>query len=132
MLNNVSIMGRLVKDPELKVVGNGVSMINFTIAADRDYKGKNETERQSDFFDCTAWRQTAEFINKYFAKGSMIIVNGKLQTESWDTSDGTKRKKTSIVAENVYFGGNKAGGEGGQAGSKVRQMNVADDSDFPF
>lgn len=132
MLNTVSIMGRLVKDPELKTTKSGVSTASFTIAVERDYKGKDDAERQSDFFDCIAWRQTAEFVNKYFSKGNLIVINGKLQTETWEAQDGTKRKKTSIVADNVYFGGGKPSGDGGQSNSRAHQISAADDSDFPF
>lgn len=130
MLNNVSIMGRLVRDPELKTAGqNGASVVRFTIAVDRNFKGKNEADKQADFFDCVAWRQTAEFVDKYFSKGNLIIVNGELQTRTWDSDDGVKRKATEILARNVYFGGGKSGNEGK---STARQSDVTDDSDFPF
>lgn len=107
MLNKVITMGRITKDIELRRTGSGVAVASFSIAVDRDF-GKNEQgEKETDFFDCVAWRQTAEFVSKYFGKGRMIVVDGRLQTRNWTDKDGNKRKAVEIVADNVYFGDSK-------------------------
>lgn len=106
MLNNVTIMGRIGTDIELRRTGSGVAVASFTIACDRDFKTGGEKE--TDWIDCVAWRQTGEFIQKYFAKGRMIVVSGRLQTRSWTDKDGNKRKSVEIVADNAYFGDSKA------------------------
>lgn len=103
-LNHISIMGRIVNDLELKTTPNGVDVISFAIACDRDY---TNGDKQTDFIDCVAWRGTAQFISKYFAKGRMIIIAGKLQTRPWTDKDGNKRKAVEIVADNAYFGDSK-------------------------
>lgn len=105
MLNHITIMGRMTRDPELRRTGSGVAVANFTVAVDRDF-GSNG-EKETDFIDCVAWRQTGEFVNKYFAKGSMIVVSGCLQIRSWTDKDGNKRRTAEVVADNVYFGGSK-------------------------
>lgn len=104
MLNQINIMGRLTRDPELRRTGSGVAVASFTIACDRDF-GKDDKE--TDFVDCVAWRQTGEFVSKYFKKGSMAVVSGRLQFRSWTDKDGNKRKTAEVVAENVYFGDTK-------------------------
>ena len=104
MLNHIVIMGRLTKDPELRRTGNGTAVTSFTLAVDRDF-GKEEKE--TDFIDCVAWRQTGEFVSKYFAKGRMAVVSGRLQIRSWTDKDGNKRRQAEIVADNVYFGDSK-------------------------
>lgn len=101
-------MGRLVKNPEFKTTNSGIAVCNFTIAVDRDYK--NGDEKVADFVDCTAWRGTAEFVNKYFTKGRMIIVSGELQSQKWE-KDGNKRVSWGIQVRNVYFGDSKRDGE---------------------
>lgn len=106
MLNKIVAMGRLTSDPELKTTGSGTSVCSFTLACDRDYKGK-DAERETDWLDCTAWRGTAEFISKYFAKGRMMVVEGRLQTRSYEDKNGNKRKATEIVVDNAYFGDSK-------------------------
>lgn len=106
MLNNVVIMGRLTRGPELRRTPSGTSVASFTLAVDRDYK-PDGGERECDFFDCVAWRGTGEFVSKYFSKGRMAIVSGRLQTRSWTGKDGGKRKSVEIVADNVYFGDSK-------------------------
>lgn len=105
MLNHITIMGRLTKDPELRRTGSGVAVTSYTVAVDRDFgqDGKKET----DFIDCVAWRQTGEFVSKYFTKGSMIVVSGRLQIRSWTDKDGSKRRTAEVVADNVYFGDSK-------------------------
>lgn len=105
MLNHITIMGRLTKDPELRRTGSGVAVTSFTVAVDRDFKSNGETE--TDFIDCVAWRQTGEFVHQYFAKGRMAVVSGRLQIRSWTDKDGNKRKTAEIVADNVYFGDSK-------------------------
>ena len=115
MLNHITIMGRLVRDPELRRTGSGVAVTSFTVAVDRDF-GKNENgERETDFIDCVAWRQTGEFVAKYFAKGRMAVVSGRLQIRPWTDKDGNKRRTAEIVADNVYFGDSKREGETGGA-----------------
>lgn len=114
MLNCITIMGRLTRDPELRRTGSGIAVASFTVAVDRDFAqdGKKET----DFIDCVAWRQTGEFVSKYFRKGSMIVVKGRLQIRSWTDKDGNKRKTAEVVADNCYFGDSKQSTEG-SAGS---------------
>lgn len=107
MVNCAVIMGRLVADPELRTTGSGVSVTSFSVAVDRRYANQNE-ERQADFIDVTAWRQTAEFVCKYFRKGSMIAVQGSIQTRMYEDKDGNKRKAVEILADNVSFCGSKS------------------------
>lgn len=107
MLNQITIMGRLTRDPELRRTGNGLPVASFTVAVDRDWPNKETGEKETDFIDCVAWRQTGEFVSKYFTKGSMIVVAGRLQIRPWVDKDGNKRKSAEIVAENVYFGESK-------------------------
>lgn len=107
MLNKIVIMGRLTSDPELRRTGSGVAVASFTVAVDRDFSGK-DTEKETDFIDVVAWRQTGEFVSKYFTKGRMAIVSGRLQIRSWTDKDGNKRRTAEIVAENVYFGDSKS------------------------
>ena len=111
MLNHITIMGRLTRDPELRRTGTGVAVASFTVAVDRDF-GKNENgEKETDFIDCVAWRQTGEFVSKYFTKGRMIVVSGRLQIRSWTDKDGNKRRTAEVVADNVYFGDSKRDGD---------------------
>ena len=113
MLNHITIMGRLTRDPELRRTGSGIAVASFTVAVDRDF-GKNESgERETDFIDCVAWRQTGEFVSKYFTKGSMAVVSGRLQIRGWTDKDGNKRRSAEVVADNVYFGESKRSNEGG-------------------
>lgn len=102
MLNHITIMGRLTRDPELRRTGNGVAVTSFTVAVDRDF-GQKET----DFIDCVAWKNTAEFVSKYFSSGRMIVVSGRLQIRSWTDKDGNKRRVAEVVADNCYFGDSK-------------------------
>jgi len=112
MLNHITIMGRLTRDPELRRTGSGVAVTSFTVAVDRDF-GKNENgEKETDFIDCVAWRQTGEFVSKYFTKGRMAVVSGRLQIRSWTDKDGNKRRTAEVIADNVYFGDSKRDGEG--------------------
>lgn len=108
MLNSIIIQGRLTRDPELRRTGSGIAVTSFSVAVERDYPNKTTGEREVDFIDCVAWRQTGEFVSKWFTKGSMIVVSGRLQMRSWDDKDtGKKRVAHEILAENVYFGESK-------------------------
>ena len=107
MLNKIFIMGRLVRDPEMRHTQNGTPVTSFTLAVDRDFKDKQSGERATDFIDCIAWRSTAEFVCNYFGKGRMAVVEGSLQIREWKDKDGNNRRSTEVVAENVYFGDSK-------------------------
>ena len=107
MLNHIVIMGRLTRDPELRRTQSGVAVTNFTLAVDRDYTGKDGGEKETDFIDCVAWRNAGEFVNKYFTKGRMACVSGRLQLREWTDKDGNKRRAAEIVADNVYFADSK-------------------------
>jgi len=115
MLNHIIIMGRLTRDPELRRTGSGIAVASFTLAVDRDFGKSENGERETDFIDCVAWRQTGEFVSKYFTKGRMAVVSGRLQIRSWTDKDGNKRRSAEVVADNVYFGDSKRDGEGGAA-----------------
>ena len=114
MLNHITIMGRLTRDPELRRTGTGIAVASFTVAVDRDFSGRDGGEKETDFIDCVAWRQTGEFVSKYFTKGSMIVVSGRLQIRNWNDKDGNKRRSAEVVADNVYFGESRRS-EGGNA-----------------
>ena len=107
MLNHITIMGRLTRDPELRRTGSGIAVASFTLAVDRDFSPKDGGERETDFIDCVAWRQTGEFVSKYFTKGRMAVVSGRLQIRNWNDKDGNKRRSAEVVADNVYFGDSK-------------------------
>ena len=115
MLNHIVIMGRLTRDPELRRTGSGIAVASFTVAVDRDFGGRDGGEKETDFIDCVAWRQTGEFVSKYFTKGRMAVVSGRLQIRSWTDKDGNKRRTAEIVADNVYFGDSKRDGDSGSA-----------------
>lgn len=110
MLNHITIMGRLTKDPELRRTGNGTAVTSFSIACDRDFKAENG-ERETDFFDIVAWRNTAEFVSKYFAKGRMAVISGRLQIRAWTDKEGNNRRSAEILADSVYFGDSKQDGQ---------------------
>ena len=107
MLNHIVIMGRLTRDPELRYTQSQTPVASFSLAVDRDFGGRDGGEKQTDFIDCVAWRQTAEFVNKYFTKGSMAVVSGRLQIRDWTDKEGGKRRSAEVVADNVYFGDSK-------------------------
>ena len=107
MLNHIVIMGRLARDPELRRTGSGIAVTSFTLAVDRDFAPKDGSERETDWIDCVAWRQTGEFVSKYFTKGRMAVVSGRLQIRNWTDKDGNKRRSAEVVADSVYFGGSK-------------------------
>ena len=115
MLNHITLMGRLVRDPELGRTGSGVAVASFRIAVDRDFAPKDGGERKADFIDCVAWRQTGEFISKYFAKGRMIVVDGRLEMRDWTDKDGNKRTSAEVVVDNAYFGDSRRENEGASA-----------------
>ena len=104
MLNHIVIMGRLTRDPELRYTQSQTPVASFSLAVDRDFGGRDGGEKQTDFIDCVAWRQTAEFVNKYFTKGSMAVVSGRLQIRDWTDRDGGKRRSAEVVVDNMYFG----------------------------
>ena len=107
MLNVCTIMGRMTRDPELRRTGSGVAVASFTVAVDRDYSGRDGGDKKTDFIDCVAWRQAGEFISKYFAKGRMIVVDGRLEMRDWTDKEGNKRRSAEINVANAYFGDSK-------------------------
>lgn len=118
MLNRIVIMGRLAKDPELRHTQSGVAVASFRLAVDRDFKDKGSGERQTDWIDVVAWRQTGEFVDRYFTKGRMAVVEGRLQIRQYTDKEGNKRTAAEVVADNVYFGDSKKddGGDGYRGG----------------
>ncbi len=147
MLNHIILMGRLTRDPELRRTGSGVAVASFTLAVDRDFGNKETGEKETDFIDIVAWRNTAEFVSKYFAKGRMAVVSGRLQIRNWTDKEGGKRRSAEVVADNVYFGDSKRDGDnsGGSfapfnsdpapapaEGKSDFEMLEEDDSNLPF
>lgn len=141
MLNQIVLMGRLVRDPELRSTNTGKAVASFTLAVDRDFKGQNG-EKATDFVDVTAWGHTAAFVNKYFAKGRMAVVEGRLESRKWVDRDGRNRVSWGVVAESVYFGDSKreaapAGEDGGPEADlppakEPEFREVDDDGELPF
>ncbi len=129
MLNHITIMGRLTRDPELRRTGSGTSVASFTLAVDRDYKPEGG-ERECDFIDCVAWRGTGEFVSRYFAKGRMAVVSGRLQIRSWTDKDGNKRRTAEAVADNVYFGDSKRDSDSGSSYGNHNSYGSAPASDY--
>ena len=119
MLNKIIIMGRLTRDPELRRTASSTAVAGFTLAVDRDFKSQNG-EKSTDFIDVVAWRNTAEFVAKYFTKGRMAVVEGRLQIRDWKDKDGNNRRSAEVVAENVYFGDSKR--DGAPAGDYAAPM----------
>lgn len=113
MLNKIIIMGRLGKDPELRHTQQGTPVASFSLAVDRDFKDKGTGERVTDWIDVVAWRQTGEFVSRYFTKGRVAVVEGRLQMRDWTDREGNKRRSAEVVADNVYFGDSKKDGDGG-------------------
>lgn len=126
-LNHITIMGRITKEPELRRTGNGIAVTAFTLAVERDYAEKG-AERETDFIDCVAWRGTAEFVDKYFGRGQMAVVSGRLQICDWEDKDGNRRRKAEVVADNVYFGESKR--DTGANGAPHAGVKPAPTSDF--
>ena len=113
MLNRIIIMGRLTRDPELRRTQTGTPVASFTLAVDRDFKDKSTGERSTDFIDVVAWRQTGEFVSRFFTKGRMAVVEGRLQMRDWTDKEGNKRRSAEVVADNVYFGDSRREGDNG-------------------
>lgn len=110
MLNRIILMGRLTRDPELRHTQTGTAVASFSLAVDRDFKDKATGDRTTDFIDVVAWRQTGEFVSRYFTKGRMAVVTGRLQIRNWTDKEGNKRRSAEVVADNVYFGDSKRDG----------------------
>ena len=117
MLNKIFLQGRLVADPELRHTQNGIAVASFRLAVDRDFKDRETGERKADFINIVAWRQTAEFVCKYFAKGRMAVAEGRLQIREWKDRDGNNRRTAEVVADNVYFGDSRRDSEGSGYGA---------------
>lgn len=139
MLNHVTIMGRLTRDPELRHTRSGTAVTSFTLAVDRDFKDKNSGETATDWISCTAWKGTAEFVSRYFQKGRMAVVDGRLQTRSYQDRDGNKRTAVEVVSDHVYFGDSKKKESEGNApddelpGNEPQGFSEAeDDGELPF
>lgn len=137
-LNRICLMGRLTRDPELRRTGSGTAVTSFTIAVDRDFKSQNG-EKETDFIDIVAWRNTAEFASKYFSKGRMAVVTGRLQLRDWTDKEGNKRRTAEVVADAVYFGDSKRqeGNDSPQAenaaeGTYGGFAEAEDDGDLPI
>lgn len=128
-LNHITIMGRMVRDPELRRTGSGIPVARFCLAVDRDYNPKDGGEKEVDFIDCVAWRQSGEFVSKYFQKGSMAVVSGRLQIRTWTDNDGNKRRNAEVVADSVYFGDSKKPSEGN---STYQAQNSSQASENPY
>ena len=140
-LNIIVLQGRLVRDPEMRTTQSGVAVASFTLAVDRDFGGKDGGEKQTDFIDCTAWRHTAEFVSKYFSKGRMAVVSGRLQIDNYTDNDGNKRKSAKVIADNIYFGDSKKDGATGGQSDETASFTPApsgfvtvdvDNSELPF
>ena len=121
MLNRIILMGRLTRDPELRHTQTGTPVASFSLAVDRDFKDKTTGEKSTDFIDIVAWRQTAEFVSRFFTKGRMAVVEGRLQLRDWTDRDGNKRRTAEVIADNVYFGDSKRDGDGGGFSSGYSQ-----------
>lgn len=137
MLNKIILMGRLTRDPELRHTGSGTSVASFKIAVDRDFSSKSTGEKETDFIDIVAWRNTGEFVSKYFSKGSMIVIDGRLQIRPWKDKDGNSKTTAEVVAENVYFGDSKRKSETQdpftQLADKAGEFEELDDSgELPY
>ena len=132
MLNTITIMGRLTKDVELRRTPTGTAVASFTLAVDRDFADKQSGKKETDFIECVAWKNTAEFIDKYFGKGRMAVVSGRLQIRPWTDKEGNKRKTAEVVVENVYFGDSKS--ESNDTAPAQPDFNLLDghDEGLPF
>ena len=124
-LNIIVLQGRLVRDPEMRSTQSGVAVASFTLAVDRDFSGRDGAEKQTDFIDCTAWRHTAEFVSKYFSKGRMAVVSGRLQIDNYTDNDGNKRKSAKVIADNIYFGDSKKDGATGSQSDETASFAPA-------
>jgi single-strand DNA-binding protein len=132
MLNRIIVMGRMTRDPELRRTNSGTAVASCTVAVDRDFKSQSG-EKETDFIDVVAWRNTAEFVSKYFSKGRMAVVEGRLQLRDWTDKDGNKRRTAEIVADSVYFGDSKRdGGDAAQIEPQGGFSEIEDDGNLPF
>ncbi len=133
MLNKIILMGRLTRDPELRHTADGAAVASFSLAVDRDYKPR-DGEREADFIDVVAWRSTGEFVSKYFDKGRMAVVEGRLQVRDWTDRDGNKRRSFEVVAENVYFGDSKKNVSESDtpAAGEIRELPEEEKGELPF
>ena len=131
MLNRIVIMGRLARDPELRRTQAGVPVASFRLAVDRDFKDKNTGERGTDWIDVVAWRATGEFVSRYFTKGRMAVVEGRLQMRDWTDKEGNKRTSAEVVAENVYFGDSRRDGDGGSYAPSYSQGGYNQGGSYP-
>ena len=133
MLNKIVLMGRLTRDPELRRTQSGTAVASFTLAVDRDYKAQ-DGERETDFIDIVAWRGTGECVSKYFTKGRMAVVEGRLQVRDWTDKDGNKRRSTEVVADNVYFGDSKRSESGTPAepSGELQELPDEEKGELPF
>ena len=133
MLNHIVIMGRLGKDPELRRTQSGVAVATFNVAVDRDFKDKATGQRATDWITCVAWRGTAEFVEKYFSKGSLAVVSGRLQMRDWTDKDGNRRISAEVLVDSIYFGGANKRDEGAAGGAREPELeDLDDDSSLPF
>lgn len=132
MLNKIILMGRLTRDPELRRTNSGTAVASFTLAVDRDFKSQGG-QKETDFIDIVAWRNTAEFACKYFTKGRMAVVEGRLQIRDWTDKDGGKRRSAEVIADSIYFGDSKRDGDNGPSvGGQPDFQEVEDDEVLPF
>lgn len=132
MLNKIVLMGRLTRDPEIRRTQSGTAVASFTLAVDRDFKSQ-DGERETDFIDVVAWRSTAEFVRKYFSKGRMAVVEGRLQVRDWKDKDGAKRRSTEVIADSVYFGDSKRSESDTQApAGEIAELPDEDEGNLPF
>lgn len=136
MLNHITIMGRLVRDPELRYTQSNTPVASFTLAVDRDFSGRDGGEKQTDFIDCVAWRGTGEFVSKHFHKGSMAVVSGRLQSRKWQDREGNNRINWEVNADNVYFGDTKKSDSHAEKNQESSGQTFSelgdDDGDLPF
>ncbi len=132
MLNRIIVMGRMTRDPELRRTNSGTAVASFSLAVDRDFKSQSG-EKETDFIDVVAWRNTAEFVSKYFSKGRMAVVEGRLQLRDWTDKEGNKRRTAEIVADGVYFGDSKRdSGDTVQSEPQGDFSEIEDDGNLPF
>ena len=131
MLNKIVLMGRFTKDAELRSTTSGTSVTSFSLAVDRDFKGQNG-ERETDFINCVAWKNTAEFVCRYFKKGSMAVVEGRLETRPYDDAEGKKRTATEVVVNNIYFGESKKDASEPTTDFEPVPSFGGEDEDVPF
>lgn len=139
MLNHITLMGRLTRDPELRTTQSGINVTSFSLAVERDFKDKQTGEKTTDFIDCVAWRNTADFVSKYFSKGRMAVVSGRLQIRDWTDDNGNKRRSAEVLVDNAYFGDSKKD-DGGQATyappaaqeNPYAEQTGDDDGELPF